>query len=710
MSNVVTWDKEGDIGIITVNYPPVNALSAGVRQGLADGIKAFDGDDSVNAIVLICDGRTFIAGADITEFGKPRTGPDLRVVQSDVESASKPVIAAIHGTALGGGLETALACHYRVAVPSAKVGLPEVKLGLLPGAGGTQRLPRLIGPEKALDMIVQGDPIPAAKALELGVVDEVVEEGNLRGGALAYARRLIDEEAGPRCIKDIDIDASSLPEGFFANYRQKIARRTRGFPAPEKIIQCIEAAVSEPFEEAMRIEREGITELMAGAESIALRYMFFAEREVAKIPDVPRDTEKRPINKAVVLGAGTMGGGIAMNFANAGIPVTILEVNQDALDRGLGIIEGNYANTVKKGRLSQEDMDKRMSLFSTTLNYDDIGDADIIIEAVFENMDIKKEVFRKLDAAAKPGAILASNTSYLNIDEIAGVTSRPGDVIGLHFFSPANVMRLLEIVRGAETSKAVIATCMAMAKTIGKIGVLAGVCHGFIGNRMLARYSSEANKMLLEGATPAQIDKVIYDFGMPMGPFTMGDLAGIDVGYRARSENPDLFTNDPQWPVVGDLMAEAGRYGQKTQAGFYKYEGGDRTPISDPEVEAIIKAEAERVGIERREISDQEIRERCFYAAINEGSRILEEGIALRPCDIDIIWINGYGFPAYRGGPMHYADYIGLDKINAAIEGYRQRYGERNWKHSPLLEKLASAGKGFAQWQDVVGEEERAAG
>lgn len=709
MSDVVTWEIEDGIGVITVDYPPVNALSHGVRSGLMNGIKALDGDETVKAVVIICNGRTFIAGADITEFGKPPKEPGLRDVHVAIEYASKPVVAAIHGTALGGGLETALACHYRVAVPSARVGLPEVKLGLLPGAGGTQRLPRLIGPERALDLIIAGDPVPAPQACELGILDEVVE-GDLREGAITYVRNLVAEGGGPRRVRDMKVDASSLRDGFFDEYRKKIARRTRGFPAPEKIIQCIEAVVSKSFDEGMEIERKGISDLMVGSESIAMRYMFFAEREVAKIPDIPRDTPLRPIESAVVLGAGTMGGGIAMNFANAGIPVKILEVAQEALDRGLGIIEANYANTMKKGRLSQEEMDKRMSLLSGTLSYDDIGEADIIIEAVFENMDVKKEVFAKLDAAAKPGAILASNTSYLSIDEIASVTSRPQDVIGLHFFSPANVMRLLELVRGEVTAKDVIATCMKMSKTIGKIGVLARVCHGFIGNRMLSRYASEANKMLLEGATPQQIDGVLYDFGMPMGPFTMGDLAGIDVGYRARSENPELFPNDPKWPVVSDIMAEKGRYGQKTQAGFYKYADGDRTPIPDPEVEALIKEAAAEAGIEQREISDEEIRERCFYAAINEGARILEEGVALRPCDIDIIWINGYGFPAYRGGPMHFADQIGLDKVHGAIERYRQRYGDRNWKRSALLEKLAQAGKGFAQWQDVMGDEERAAG
>ncbi|MDA0339652.1 MAG: 3-hydroxyacyl-CoA dehydrogenase NAD-binding domain-containing protein [Proteobacteria bacterium] len=686
--------------MVSVNSPPVNALSAPVRQGLFDGVKALDADDAVKAIIIICEGRTFIAGADITEFGKPPQGPDLRSVHESMEYASKPVIAAIHGTALGGGLETALACHYRVAIPSAKVGLPEVKLGLLPGAGGTQRLPRLIGPERAAKVIVDGNPLSATEAASLGIIDAVID-GDLKDGAIAYAKALVAEGKGPRRIRDMDIDASGLPENFFSEFRASIARKTRGFPAPEKIIQCIEAAISMPFDEGMAFERAGIAELMAGTESQAMRYMFFADREVAKIPGISKDIEQRPIKKAAVMGAGTMGGGIAMNFANAGIPVTILEVDQAPLDRGLGVIEANYRNTQKKGRLTEAEADARIGLISSTLSYEDIGDADIVIEAVFENMEVKKEVFKKLDAVMKAGAILATNTSYLDVNEIASVTSCPGDVIGLHFFSPANVMRLLEIVRGAKTGDDVLATCMSMAKTIGKIGVVAGVCHGFIGNRMLSRYSTEANKMLLEGALPQQIDDVLYNFGMPMGPFTMGDLAGLDVGGRARAEFPDLFPIDPDFPVFADIIAATGRYGQKTKGGYYKY-GDDRSRTPDPEVEALIIAESEKRGIERREISEEEIIERCIYAAINEGARVLEEGIALRPCDIDVIWINGYGFPAYRGGPMFYADLIGLDKVHAAVEKYRQRYGDRNWKHSPLLEKLARAGKGFADWKEFV--------
>ncbi|MFN3231934.1 MAG: 3-hydroxyacyl-CoA dehydrogenase NAD-binding domain-containing protein [Alphaproteobacteria bacterium] len=700
MSDVVSWTKEGEIGVITVNSPPVNALSAGVRQGIFDGTQALDADESVKAIVLICDGRTFIAGADITEFGKPPKGPNLRLVQETMEDASKPIVAAIHGTALGGGLETALACHYRVAVPSAKVGLPEVKLGLLPGAGGTQRLPRLIGPERALKVIVDGNPIPAPDAKNLDIIDAVIE-GDLREGAIAFAQKLVDENAPLRKVSAMEVDASSLPDNFFDDFRKSIARKTRGFPAPEKIIQCIEAAVEKPFDEGMKIEGAGIAELMAGTESQAMRYMFFAEREVAKIPDVPKDTLQREIKSAAVLGAGTMGGGITMNFANAGIPVTVVEMTQEALDRGLSIIEKNYRNTQAKGRLTAEEVDARLALITGSLSYDDIADADIVVEAIFENMEIKKEVFEKLDAIMKPGAILASNTSYLDLNEIAAVTKRPEDVIGLHFFSPANVMRLLEIVRGAKTSKEVLATCMSMAKTIGKIGVVAGVCHGFIGNRMLSRYSTEANKMLLEGAMPWQIDEVLYNFGMPMGPFAMGDLAGLDVGTRARSEFPDLFPIDPDFPVFADVLAEKGWHGQKTGQGYYVY-GADRSRSPNPDVEALIVAESEKRGVERRVISEDEIIERCIYAAINEGARELEEGIALRPCDIDIIWINGYGFPSYRGGPMFFADTVGLDRVNGAVDRYRQQYGDRNWKYSRLLEDLAKAGKKFSDWKEFI--------
>jgi len=701
MSDVVSWKTEGDIGVITINSPPVNALSAGVRQGLWDGMEALVADDAAKAILVICEGRTFIAGADITEFGKPPSGAPLRDVQTAMEESPKPVIAAIHGTALGGGLETALACHYRCAIPSAKVGLPEVKLGLLPGAGGTQRLPRIIGPKRALDMIIDGNPISANEALELGVVDHVID-GDLKEGALAYAQKLVDENAPAICVSANDVDASELSDTFFDDYRKSIARKTRGFPAPEKIIQCIEAAVNLPFDEGMVVEGKGIGELMQGTESQALRYMFFSEREVAKLPDVPKDTPLRDINTAAVLGAGTMGGGIAMNFANAGIPVTIVEMTQEALDRGLGIIEKNYRNTQKKGRITEDDVNTRMGLITGTLSYDDIADADIVIEAVFENMDIKKEVFTKLDGIMKQGAILATNTSYLDINEIAQCTSRPGDVIGLHFFSPANVMRLLEVVRGAETAKDVLATCMNMAKRIGKLGVVAGVCHGFIGNRMLSRYSTAAQRLMFEGATPKQVDDAIYNFGMPMGPFTMGDLAGLDVGWRARQDNPDLFPIDESLPKIVDKLVEQERFGQKTGKGYYIYDPETREKIADPDVEAMIKEESTAAGIEQRDVADEEIVQMAIFAAINEGARVLEEGIAYRPCDIDMIWINGYGFPSYRGGPMFYADLIGVDKVHAAVESYRQKYGDTNWKYSRLLENIAKAGGKFANWQDYM--------
>jgi 3-hydroxyacyl-CoA dehydrogenase len=664
-------------------------------------MEALVADDSAKAILVICEGRTFIAGADITEFGKPPSGAPLRDVQTAMEESPKPVIAAIHGTALGGGLETALACHYRCAIPSAKVGLPEVKLGLLPGAGGTQRLPRIIGPKRALDMIIDGNPISANEALELGVVDHVID-GDLKEGALAYAQKLVDENAPAICVSANDVDASELSDTFFDDYRKSIARKTRGFPAPEKIIQCIEAAVNLPFDEGMVVEGKGIGELMQGTESQALRYMFFSEREVAKLPDVPKDTPLRDINTAAVLGAGTMGGGIAMNFANAGIPVTIVEMTQEALDRGLGIIEKNYRNTQKKGRITEDDVNTRMGLITGTLSYNDIADADIVIEAVFENMDIKKEVFTKLDGIMKQGAILATNTSYLDINEIAQCTSRPGDVIGLHFFSPANVMRLLEVVRGAETAKDVLATCMNMAKRIGKLGVVAGVCHGFIGNRMLSRYSTAAQRLMFEGATPKQVDDAIYNFGMPMGPFTMGDLAGLDVGWRARQDNPDLFPIDESLPKIVDKLVEQERFGQKTGKGYYIYDPETREKIADPDVETMIKEESTAAGIEQRDVADEEIVQMAIFAAINEGARVLEEGIAYRPCDIDMIWINGYGFPSYRGGPMFYADLIGVDKVHAAVESYRQKYGDTNWKYSRLLENIAKAGGKFANWQDYM--------
>ena len=696
MSDVVTFGKQNSVGIITTDNPPVNALSQAVREGLAEAMAAAAADDEVKAIVLLCEGRTFFAGADIKEFGKPPVRPYLPEVQDAFEASSKPVVAAIHGNALGGGLETAMACHYRVAVPSARVGQPEVKLGIIPGAGGTQRLPRLVGVEKALEMIVWGNPVNAAAAHAAGLIDELVDEGDLGGGAIAFAERLIDEGAPLRKARDIDLSPDSLPGGIFDEYRKAAAKKLRGQKAPEVCIQAVEAAVELPFDEAIALERKLFDECVNSAQSAALRHAFFAERQTAKIPDVPKDTPLRPIETVGIVGAGTMGGGIAMSFANVGIPVTILEVEREALDQGLGVVGKNYSNTVKKGRLSQEKMDECMGLIRGTLDYADLSEVDLVIEAVFEDMDVKKKVFAKLDGTCKAGAILATNTSTLDVDEIATATSRPEDVLGLHFFSPANVMRLLEVVRAKKTAKDVLATCTAAAKRIRKVPVVSGVCFGFIANRMLlGGYIKESRQLAYEGAPPHQIDKALYDFGMPMGPYAIMDLAGLDVGYLVRKGSPHLSEEEKIDNVV-DPLVESGRLGQKTGRGYYIYESGSRTPTPDPEVDELIRKEAERLGIQPREINDDEITERCIFPLINEGARILEEGIALRPGDIDIVWLYGFGFPPYRGGPMHYADAVGVDKVYEAICGYREAFGADHWTPAPLLEKLARQHQSFA--------------
>ena len=696
MSEAVSYELQGEIGVISVNNPPVNALAQIVREGILKSLELAQEDDS-RAIVLCCEGRTFIAGADITEFGKPPKEPGLPKVLSAIENSSKPVVAAIHGTALGGGFEVALACHYRCAIKSAKVGLPEVKLGLLPGAGGTQRVPRIAGVKAALDMITSGNPVAAPKAHSMGLIDAVLDGDDLLSASVLYAMDLIESGAPLKRIRDINIDSKELEANFFENARKKLARRARGQIAQDRIVSCIEAAVELPIDEGLERERELFLELVTSPESAAMRHIFFAERQAAKIKDLPKDTALRPINKVAVIGGGTMGGGIAMCFANVGIPVVLLEVNDEALDRGLGIIRKNYNITVQKGKLPENQMEQRISLISGTTNYEDIADVDMVIEAVFENVDLKKEIFGKLDSVCKQGAILATNTSYQDVDVISEATARPQDVVGMHFFSPANVMKLLEVVRGEKTSDDVLATVMQIGKKIRKVCALSRVCYGFIGNRMLGGYGREAQMLLLDGCTPSQVDSALEGFGMAMGPLAMGDLAGLDVGYKAREARTDL-PDDPKLYRMGTLLVEMGRHGQKTGSGFYKYDPETRKRMADPEVEDRIIEEANKLGIERRAVSDDEILARCFYPLINEGAKILEEGIAQRASDIDVVYIYGYAFPVAKGGPMHYADAVGLKNVYDKICEFRDRYGEEYWSPAPLLKQLAEEGKSFAEW------------
>ena len=661
ITSVVDLEMGGDIAVITVNSPPVNALSADVRDGLDGAFKAIAGNPGVKGVVLVCAGRTFIAGADISEFGKPPRGASLHAVQDAMEGAAVPVIAAIHGTALGGGLEVALCAHYRVSDAKAKFGLPEVKLGLLPGAGGTQRLPRIVGAAKALSMVTSGAQMGAKDALAAGLVDAIID-GDLTAGAIAFARKVAAEGRPLKRVRDdvskLGGDAASLAP-MFADFRTANARAFKGFEAPEANIKCIEAAVALPFEEGMRVERSEFMTLMAGLQATAQRHVFFAERQAAKIDGLPADVQPLPVKSVGIIGAGTMGGGIAMNFLSVGIPVTIVETKQEALDRGVAVIRKNYENSAKKGRFSMEEVEARMARLTPTLALEDLKDADLIIEAVFENMDIKKQIFGRLDTIAKPGAVLASNTSYLNVDEIASATARPEAVLGMHFFSPANVMRLLEVVNGAKTDKQVLATAMAVGKQIGKIGVVSGVCPGFIGNRMLSARQAQANKLILEGARPADVDRVLTDFGFPMGPFQMSDLAGLDIGWSA--ENSKGLT-------VRDRLCEAGLRGQKNGKGFYD-DDADRNRTPSPVAEQIILDYAAEQGINRRDIDDQEILERCLYPMVNEGAKILDEGMAQRASDIDIVWINGYGWPVYRGGPMFWAENDARrEKVAAALE------------------------------------------
>ncbi|PHQ15364.1 3-hydroxyacyl-CoA dehydrogenase NAD-binding domain-containing protein [Marinobacter profundi] len=694
MSEVVTYNRDGSIGVITVNYPPVNALSHAVRSGLLAALEQGEQDADAKVLLVVCEGRTFIAGADIREFGKPMQEPGLPSVINRIEDASKPVVAAIHGTALGGGLEVALGCHYRVALASAKVGLPEVKLGLLPGAGGTQRLPRLAGAQKALEMITTGDFVAAGEALALGILDAVEDGSDIRAVGLAFAQQIADAGKPVRKVRELTdkIDADKGSD-VFERFRAGLQQKARGLFAPFKCLDAVEAAFNLPFFDGLKRERELFMECMASPQRAGLIHAFFAEREASKVKGLAKDTPVRDVRSVGIIGAGTMGGGIAMNFANVGIPVILLEVKQDALDKGLAIIRRNYENSAKKGKLTQAQVEERMALITPSLAYEDFSQVDLVIEAVFENMAIKKEIFARLDEVCKPGAILASNTSTLDIDEIASATTRPQDVVGMHFFSPANVMKLLENVRGSQTSDEVKATVMDVAKKIRKVGVLVGNCYGFVGNRMLHQRGAEAMALVNEGATPQQVDKVLTDLGYPMGQFAMSDLAGIDVGYRIREERRKAGENVPaSWM---DKLAEQGRLGQKTQAGVYKYEEGSRKPIPDLEVEQLIAAFRQEQGITPREITDQEILERCMYVMINEGAKILEEGIADRSLDIDVVWIFGYGFPAYRGGPMFWADQIGLASILDTVKRFHDTLGGEQWKPAALLEQLVREGRKF---------------
>jgi 3-hydroxyacyl-CoA dehydrogenase len=701
MKGTVHYEKKNDVALLTIDNPPVNPLSSGVRQGLHDGVRQALGDPEVKALVLTGAGRAFIAGADISEFGAAATaGPGLHEVLQLMENSTKPLVAAINGTAFGGGLEVALCCDYRVAAPKAPVGLPEVKLGLLPGAGGTQRLPRLIGAEKALQFILSGDPIPAPQAKALGIVDEVIE-GDIVEGAIAFARRVVAEGGQLRKIRHESdkVAADRENQEVFANARRTAAQRMRGRFAPEMIIQCVEAAVNlGDFDAGMRVEQENFRKCLTHPQREALIHVFFSEREVAKIPDVPKDTPVKDIKSAGVVGCGTMGGGITMCFANAGIAVKVLEMNQEALDKGLAVIRRNYDIQVSRGRMSAADVDKRMGLISGTTRYEDLGSADVVIEAVYENLDVKIEVFKKLDQVAKPGAIIASNTSGLDVDAMAAATSRPGDVIGLHFFSPANVMRLLEVVRGKDSDKTTIATSMQLGKTLGKVAVLSANAPGFIGNRMLGGYTRQAGEIILQGATPYQVDKVIQQFGMPMGPFQMNDLVGLDLGWRARKLAGMKPEDVPITARVADKLCDLGRFGQKTNRGYYIYPEGSRAGQPDPEVVQLVEQTSAELGIARREIPDEEVLKRCLYPLINEGARILEAGIAIRPCDIDIVYINGYGFPEVTGGPMFWADKQGLPGILEDIRKFQQDYGDF-WKPAPLLERLVAEGKTFGSLQ-----------
>ncbi|MCZ4290682.1 3-hydroxyacyl-CoA dehydrogenase NAD-binding domain-containing protein [Hoeflea alexandrii] len=690
MAGDVNYTVDGNVAVVTINNPPVNAFGFDVRHGVIEAMNRAEADPAVTCVVLTGGGRTFSGGADITEFGKTPREPSLPDVNTRCETMSKPVVAAIHGFAFGGGLEVSLSCHGRIASADAKLALPEVKLGLIPGAGGTQRLPRLIGPEAALDVIVPGNPVGAKKALEVDILDRVAGD-DLLADAKAFALELAAAGEMPKALRDREdkLEAARRDPSALDAHAANLTKKARGLEAPLACVRAVRMALDTPFDEALAKEREMFIELMNGEQSKAQRHLFFAEREANKVPGIDRDVKPRKVSKAAVIGAGTMGGGIAMALANGGVPVTILEMNQEAIDRGMAVIQRNYDTSVKRGSISAEERDRRLGRLSTTTNYDDIADADLVIEAVFEEMSVKKVVFGKLDEVMKPGAILASNTSYLDVDAIAQMTKRPSDVLGMHFFSPANVMKLLEIVRGKETAPDVIATALALGKQIGKVPVVVGVCHGFVGNRMLSSRSAENESLLLEGASPSDVDKAFLDFGFSMGPFAMGDLAGLDIGWRTRKSLGETA-------AIGDALCEAGRYGQKTGKGFYSYEDGPRDGKPDPWVDALIEEKAKELGVNRRSISADEIIERTIYPMINEGARILEEGIALRPSDIDIVWINGYAFPIGKGGPMFWAEQAGLAHIVERLEYWHGKTGNPVFEPAELLRKAAKTGLSLA--------------
>ena len=706
MTDLVQFTKDNGIAVITINNPPVNALSPGVPEGISEALDQIAQDDSVKAVVLIGGGRTFVAGADIKEFGrmasgKPR-GAGLLPLLLKIEDSSKPVIVAIHGTAFGGGLELAMAGHYRVALSTAQVGQPEVKLGLIPGAAGTQRLPRLAGVARAVEMCTSGNPVKAEEALKFGIIDRLIES-DLLFGAVAFAREVAGKSAPKTRERDEKLGNMEDNVQIFSSARETAAKKQRGLLAPVAAISAVEAATKMPFEEGCKVEQKLFMDCLFSQQSKSLIHVFFSEREVNKIPDIPKETPIIPVRSAAVVGAGTMGGGIAMVLANAGLPVLLKEADQAALDRGLATIQLNYANSVKRGRFPQQVAEERLKRITPTLTYDDFSSVDLVIEAVFEGMALKKEIFKELDRVCKPGAILASNTSTLSIDEIASSTSRPDFVIGTHFFSPANVMRLLEIVRGKASSKEVIATCMQLSKSLGKVGVLVGNCRGFVGNRMFGPYRREAQFLVEEGAGIEAVDQALSGFGMAMGPLATGDLAGLDVGWRIRKEYRHLEVPGIRQPFAEDRLCELGRYGQKTGAGWYKYDD-QRRATPDPLVTELVRKWVDEAGIVQRQISAGEITDRCLYALVNEGARILEEGYALRASDIDIIYLNGYGFPAHRGGPMWYADTVGLKQVCDRVSEFHRQHGEI-WRPAPLLKRLADEGKRFADF----GKEEGAA-